>query len=139
MSGPFSNRSLRDGAPGEQLLAKLDELTRDLDRQAAGEILYQLANHYYRHGQWPSAAEAFGALADRYPESPLAPLAIRWLLRYYASGEAAWRVQRDAAGQTAAIGNAPWPSAGYVKRGSARLVPRTGHPVPLGCGLSRAG
>jgi tetratricopeptide (TPR) repeat protein len=92
-------RSLRGGASGEQLLAQLDELTRDLDRQAAGEILYQLADHYYRHGQWPSAAEAFAALADRYPDHPLAPLAIRWLLRYYSSGEAAWRVHCDAAGQ----------------------------------------
>ena len=131
-------RSLRDGASGEPLLAKLGELTRDLDRQAAGEILYQLANHYYRHGQWPSEAEAFGALADRYPDHALTPLAIRWLLRYYSSGEAAWRVQRDAAGQTrrlqcaVAIGR-------YVERGSARLVPRTGHPVPLGCGYRGLG
>ena len=111
-------RSLRDGASGEPLLAKLGELTRDLDRQAAGEILYQLANHYYRHGQWPSAAEAFGALADRYPDHALAPLAIRWLLRYYSSGEAAWRVQRDAAGQTRRLQRAV-AIGRYVKR--ARL------------------
>jgi hypothetical protein len=92
-------RSLRGGASGEQLLAQLDELTRDLDQQSAGEILYQLADHYYHYGQWPSAAESFTALAQRYPDHPLAPLAIRWLLRYYSSGEAGWRVQHDAAGQ----------------------------------------
>ena len=89
---------MRGGASGEQLLAQLDELTRDLDRQTAGEILYQLADRYYRGGQWPSAAEAFAALANRYPDHALAPLALRWLMRYYASGEAAWRVQHDMSG-----------------------------------------
>ena len=38
-------------------------------------------------------------MADRYPDHALAPLALRWLLRYYASGEAAWRVQHDVAQQ----------------------------------------
>ena len=80
-------------------MAQLDELTRDLDSRAAGEILYQLADHYYHHGQWQSAAEVFTALADRYPDHALAPLAMRWLLRYYSSGEAAWRAHCDAAEQ----------------------------------------
>ena len=79
----------------EQLLAQLDELTRDLDPESAGQILYQLADQYYHSGRWQAAAETFQALVDRYPQHSLTPLALRWLVQYYASAEAAWRVQHD--------------------------------------------
>jgi tetratricopeptide (TPR) repeat protein len=58
-------------------------------------ILYQLADRYYRMGRWPLAAETFQRLAERFPEHPLAPLAMRWLVQYHAGEEAAWRTDRD--------------------------------------------
>ncbi len=82
------------------MLAQLDELTRDLDAESAGQILYQLADQYYRSGRWQSAADTFQALADRFPQHPLTPPALRWLVQYYSSAEAAWRVQHDVAQQS---------------------------------------
>ena len=80
----------------EQLVAQLDELTRDLDADSAGQILYQLADQYYHSGRWPAAADTFQALVDRYPQHSPTPPALCWLAQYYCSAEAAWRVQHDA-------------------------------------------
>lgn len=80
------------GAAG-QWLAQIDELTRDLDDESRGQILYQLADRYYRTGQWPLAAETFQVLTERYPQHPLTPHAMLWLIQYYASSETAWRVE----------------------------------------------
>jgi len=76
----------------EQLLAQVDDLTRDLDDDSRGQILYQLADRYYHLGRWALAAETFQVLTDRYPQHCLTSSAMLWLLQYHASGEAAWRV-----------------------------------------------
>jgi photosystem II stability/assembly factor-like uncharacterized protein len=86
----------RAGWSAEQLLAQIDQLTRDLDRPGAGQVLFQLADQCYRSGRWPAAADTFQAMAERYPEHSLTPLALRWLVQYYASGEAACRLHCDA-------------------------------------------
>jgi hypothetical protein len=78
----------------EQLLAQIDELTRDLDEESRVRILYHLADRYDHRGYWPLAAETFELLAQRYPRHPLASSSLLWLVQYYASGEAAWRVER---------------------------------------------
>jgi photosystem II stability/assembly factor-like uncharacterized protein/tetratricopeptide (TPR) repeat protein len=93
-------QSGRAGRSPEQLIAQLDELTRDLDADNAGQILYQLADRYHRSGRWAAAAETFQALAERYPQHPLTSPALRWLVQYYGSGEAAWRVQHDVSQQS---------------------------------------
>ncbi|MCE5268648.1 MAG: YCF48-related protein [Planctomycetaceae bacterium] len=85
----------RRGGIAEQLLAQIDRLTNDLAPEGAGQLYYQLADHYYRSGRWPSAAETFEALVQRYPQHSLTPLALRWLVQYYGSEEAAWRVSHD--------------------------------------------
>ena len=77
----------------DQLLAEIDELTRDLDEDRAGQILYQLGDQQYRTGKWPLAAEMFQSLAQRYPQHRLTAPALLWLLQYYASTEAAWRAR----------------------------------------------
>ncbi len=79
----------------EQLLAQLDDLTRDLDPESAGQIVYQLADQYYRGGRWPAAAETFQSLIQRYPHHAITPRAAEWLLQYHASGEAALRERCD--------------------------------------------
>ncbi|MBU4272936.1 MAG: hypothetical protein KKE86_11590 [Planctomycetes bacterium] len=88
-------RADRGAWSADQLLAQIGQLTRDLDERSAGQIIHQLADRYYRGGRWPLAAETFKALAERYPEHPLAPPAMLWLLHYNVSGEAAWRITRD--------------------------------------------
>jgi len=77
----------------------MDELTRDLDGESAGQAFYQLACQFVRRGRWQEAADAFQSLADRYPQHSLTPPALLWLLQYYASGETAWRMRCDAARQ----------------------------------------
>ncbi|MEN6557983.1 MAG: hypothetical protein ABFC54_07370, partial [Thermoguttaceae bacterium] len=86
-------RAQRLGASTESLLAQIDSLTSDLDPQSRGQILYQLADDYDRSGRWALAADTFTALQRQCPDHPLAPLASLWLVQYYASGEAAWRVE----------------------------------------------
>jgi len=86
-------RAERDPRGGVELLAQADDLTRDLDPDSAAQTLYHLADHYYRSGRWPLAARAFELLTERYPEDPLSRPALVWLVQYYASGEAAWRVR----------------------------------------------
>jgi len=78
---------------GDGLLAETGELTRELDPNSAGQVLYHLAQQFYRSGRWPMAAETFELLCDRYPDHPLVRPALLWLVQYYASGEAAWRQQ----------------------------------------------
>lgn len=88
-------RADRGAWSADQLLAQIGQLTRDLDQRSAGQIIFQLANRYYRAGRWPLAAETFKALAERYPQHPLTPPAMLWLLQYNAGGEAAWRITRN--------------------------------------------
>ncbi len=90
----------RTARSSEQFVAQIDELTRDLDAESAGQILYQLADQYYRSGRWPAAADTFQALVDRFPQHSLTPPALRWLVQYYSSAEAGWRVQHDVAQQS---------------------------------------
>lgn len=84
-----------DQAPqhGLGLGAQIGDLTRGLDPDGAVHLLYHLAQRYYHTGQWNMAAETFELLADRYPEHPLTRSSLVWLVQYYASSEAAWRIE----------------------------------------------
>ncbi|MFH1918962.1 MAG: YCF48-related protein [Planctomycetota bacterium] len=88
-------RSEQDPQGGVGLLAQAGDLTRGLDSDGSARLLHQMAQQYYQTGKWPLAAEAFGLLAERHPEHPLARAALVWLVQYYASGEAAWRVEGE--------------------------------------------
>jgi len=85
-------RTGQDHRGGLQLLAQSGKLTDGLDSSSAGRILYHLAQRYYVSGQWAMAAETFQMLVDSYPNHTLARPSVLWLTQYYASGEAAWRV-----------------------------------------------
>lgn len=95
------DRARRSGQASRQLLAQLDELTRDLNQESAGRIYDQLAVLYHHAGEWSAAAETYRELANRYPDHALAPSARLWLIRYYASGEASHFERLDAAGKHA--------------------------------------
>ena len=62
--------------------------------RAPPKLLFQLGERYYHQGRWELAAEAFQMVADRYGQHPLAGAALVWLVQYYASGEAAWRIRQ---------------------------------------------
>lgn len=84
--------------------AQINDLTAGLDASTAGNVIYQLGQHYRQTGKWPLAAETFTMLVERHPAHPLSEAALVWLVRYWSSGEAAWQERRLAAanGQRAA-------------------------------------
>jgi len=88
------DRAERMAGSVETLLAQIDDLTRDLDDESRGLLLFQLADRYYRSGHWESAADAYSVLTQRFPDHSLTPHAMLWLIQYHASAEAAWRVER---------------------------------------------
>jgi photosystem II stability/assembly factor-like uncharacterized protein len=71
--------------------AQIGELTAGLDEASGGQVIYQLAQLYHHAGRWPMAAETLSLLVDRFPQHPLTPAALVWLVQYWSSGEAAWR------------------------------------------------
>lgn len=84
-----------DPEANERLLGGLRPLLADLESQSAIDVLYRLAEKYHRTGRWTLAAESYALLADQPPEHPLANEALVWLLHYWSSGEAAFRVHGD--------------------------------------------
>lgn len=80
---------------GARWLGEITDLTRSLRDDQAAEVLFQLAQRYYRNGKWDLAADGFDLLNERYPQHPLSNVALVWLVQYYASGEAQWRVGRN--------------------------------------------
>lgn len=82
----------KNGADG-RYLAEVGDATRNLEVNHAADVLYQLGQRYYRQGRWELAAESFDLLVQRYPKHALCGPALVWLVQYYASSEAAWRMQ----------------------------------------------
>lgn len=89
---------------GRNLLATASELTRGMDSASASRVLYHLARQYHRRGDWPLAAETLEVLVDRHPDDPLAGESLVWLVQYYASIEAAWRVMGTQRTVTQSVG-----------------------------------
>ena len=91
---------------GLQLLAQAGQLIEQLDADGGAWLLFHLAERYFQSGNGEMAAETFQLLLERYAQHPLSRAAALWLVQYYASGEAAWRLQ---AGQpyTAAQNSTP--------------------------------
>ncbi len=89
------DRALRDPQGAVRLVAEANQLTRGLDAESSAQILYQMADGYYRGGQWPMAAETFQLLVDRHAEHPLARPALAWLIHYATSSETQWQGQRQ--------------------------------------------
>ena len=75
-------------------LGQIDDLTKGLSGQSAGEVLYQLAQKYQQAGRQQSASEALQMLLDRYPQHPLADRAAVILIQQAISSEIAWRDRR---------------------------------------------
>lgn len=72
---------------------QINDLTNDLDPHDAAELLFQLAGNYRADGRWALAERTFEQLAARYPEHPLADVALEWLIANFASGETGQRMR----------------------------------------------
>jgi photosystem II stability/assembly factor-like uncharacterized protein len=115
-------RSGQDPRTRAALLAEARDLTEGLDRATAAELLYQLAQTYHRSGHWPMAAEVLEMLCQCYADEPLSRPAQVWLVQYYSSGEARWRIegpQRSAVVQTSALATDPREAAPRSERALA--------------------
>ena len=123
------DQALRNPGEDANLLAQSGELIRGLDDNTAARILYRIADQYHRTGRWPLAAQSYTLLAERYPQHPLARLALLWLVQYYSSGEIAWQEQ---SGQKAALGQTSTPVLD-----DAKVQDRLAHAAALGKQIER--
>jgi hypothetical protein len=96
-------------------------LTDDLDPASAGELLFELAEGYRAVGKLDLAADALSLLARRQPEHPLVEPALRWLVQFYASGEAAQRLADRGAENYRQLPTEGSSTAGGVTPASAML------------------
>jgi hypothetical protein len=77
----------RGGQP--EALAQIIQLSREFDDTVAAELVDELAAAHARAGDLNLAAETRRALAEQFPDQPIAREAILWLVRLYASSEVA--------------------------------------------------
>jgi photosystem II stability/assembly factor-like uncharacterized protein/tetratricopeptide (TPR) repeat protein len=106
-----------NGQQDGRFLADFGEQTRQLEPDRAAEVMVQLGERYQRQGRWELAAECFELVVERYPKSTLATRSLVWLVQYYASTEAAWRMragQQHTIQQVTALQPARRPAAGPV-------------------------
>lgn len=75
-------------------LGQVDDLTKGLSGQSAGEVLFQLAQKYQQAGKTQAANDALQLLFERHPKHPLAERAAVILIQQAVSGEVAWRDRR---------------------------------------------
>jgi hypothetical protein len=92
----------------DSVTGQIEELTRGFDKQAVGDLLFQLAEQLRRQGRSEQAADAYRQLLDRDARHDLAEAASLRLIHFYASSEAAWRLaSRTEIRQAAATGVEP--------------------------------
>ncbi len=118
------DRAEREPAGSGQLLGQMGELTRDLMPDAAGRVLFEMAQRYHRTGQSELAADTLELFVQRQPQHPLAGAAHVWLLHYWSSGEVAWRLQaaqRVALQRASAVADPRDPLSKVVPAGGAVL------------------
>ncbi len=88
----YAAESARDG---DAWLGQAEDLIRGLDETASGEVLYELAQGFHDFGRPDLAADVLGYLVRRRPNHPLCESTLLWLVRYHASAEVGWMVQRQ--------------------------------------------
>lgn len=71
------------------VIVALGSMPPDMAARTAVSLGMKLANA----GQWTAARELFAVVAEKYPAYPEAVEAVRWLVRYHASGEVRRRIE----------------------------------------------
>ncbi len=72
---------------------QVSNMIEGLSPDAAGQLLAQLADGYRKSGHLDLAADTYFLFARRYPDHPLVDPALEWLIKFYASSEAAHRLK----------------------------------------------
>ncbi len=75
------------GSASGAWLAQFEQWSRSLTPQAAGDVLFQLANRERQRGKTRSAFDAFHLLVSRYPQHNAAEAALLWMIQSGASAE----------------------------------------------------
>lgn len=92
---------LTKGQASAAWFAQIDRLTDDLDDDTNAEIRFELAAHCVQLGRLTMAAQIYDHFVRQFPNHPLSPAALVWLIRYYSSSEAAQFARRQAEQDTA--------------------------------------
>jgi photosystem II stability/assembly factor-like uncharacterized protein len=101
-------------------LGQIDELVKDLESTAAGDLLYGLADQFRRDGKIEFAADTLQALVQRYPRHPLTESALMWLAGHLTSQEVRWGLLDGRAPQlTPAVGPTTGSLPAQVSAGNA--------------------
>ena len=72
-------------ADGNRILAQLDSLTQQLDRDTTVQTLLEMGNRLHRTGDWDAAAEVYLRIMRDNPTHDAAKTAYIWLLQYMTS------------------------------------------------------
>lgn len=118
-------------------LGQIEDLTKGLSGQSAGEVLYQLAQKYQQAGRSQAATDALQMLLERYPTHPLADRAAVILIQQTISSEIAWR-DRSKTSYEVKLATATTPLEATVQKVDAakdtpnKLLPRAIGPVVTG-------
>ncbi len=123
-----------------RFLADVGEQTRTMEPSRAAEVVFQLGQRYFRQGRWELAAECFDLVAQRYQDHPLAGAALVWLVQYYASAEAAWRIRTPQQINSQQVtAQQPSAEAPLLKRGRGRASGGQAGDVKLAAGATAPG
>ncbi len=79
---------------GASWLGQVENLIRDLDAPAGGQVLFESAQSLQRSGQLRLAADMYDYLLQRFPDNPLCEAAAIWLIQFSSSSEARWAFRR---------------------------------------------
>lgn len=77
----------------ETVLAKTLDAVRGMPDDMAAKAAVAAGTRFVTQGQWTAARELFALTAERYAGYPEAVEAVRWLIRYHASGEVRRRIE----------------------------------------------
>ncbi|MCS7305158.1 MAG: YCF48-related protein [Thermoguttaceae bacterium] len=104
----IAQQGVQDARLGPSLLAQTRQWVRHLEPTSAAQLLFHLAQMFINRGQWPHAAELLEVLVELQPEHPTSGMALVWLVQYYASLEAAWRVHGQERRLTPQLATPSW-------------------------------
>ncbi len=104
----IAQQGVQDVRVGPSLLAQTRQWVQGLEPSSAGQFLYNLGQMFIIRGQWPAGAEVLELLVELQPEHPAAGPALVWLVQYYASLEAAWRVHGQQRRVTPQMASPAW-------------------------------
>ena len=137
----YADKFLGDDRIASQLIAQLDELTRDLPDDAAARQLRMLADKYAAVEKWKLAAATMSDLVKRYPRTTEASAAREWLIAWWSGAEPIWQRLRGAsvaggvqlAGANLAGGAGgqiihPAQHADYANRAADASIPKSFNP-----------